>query len=481
MNFIKIFTLALSFISTCFSMPLKNEVVIANAASETSLVSELNKLEIDTSFANLEESDFTFVTLTQQFTSRYSTELNTYCYLFEAPWDNENNGSNKQLKIQLSTVIFNDANSTEQFKYYYLTQVGTDLNGNLRKYRIDGLKNSRDTYRRFNISKIYNDARYYDVDKIYGFSGLSENTLEGNVSYEKVITITDKVVVDCCFGTSLSFFGKQTGLLSPGNTYNDGWFIFFNTDIKMDVLLGAKVTARRYNYDLPQTEGTTNMEDSITYDFARDLLNNLPVGYSSFSDDFYVNLRDQEIFDIAPGSTEVSAYTKFWWGGGKTIYRSYENIMDLSELNKQSNDFIFKDYVNDYSWGLMFSNTTRKMEVLAESSTRTLYEVVGSGYMNVAILELTFLKNGIVYTLPALDTAADDFTTITDDVSIIEVIFGDSSDWLKRLTALLGMILLIVGIILAVYLLVKIIARILNKPKVTVKVDDKNKKRKRRR
>ena len=342
------------------------------------------------------------------------------------------------LCVSISTAV-SDANYniTESFANYDLQFVNKD--STWYKYEILGLPNVEQTTRRYNIAEIIaKDAETslnFYVDETYIFHGIENDSIEVFNQEVETITITENEVSFFCYGED-SAFGKFFGeydLMAYGNTYTDAWYIFFNTDKKIDNLLEVEITYKQYDYHLSYG-GQVSMATPFTESEILDKVD----GIQMDDDKDSISYHEQAITTVLPGTKRVSASNNFW-GGYATKYEDIDNIMDLrtyDETDAEGHDFVFTEQAKKYTWGVNFLTTSKKCTQDGSISC----DVDGSGVSNTAILRLKFEINGIVKNCYAIDTPSDDFTgnsATTDIESKFEVMF-------ERLIMIIGVFMLIV-------------------------------------
>ena len=422
------------------------EVCITNQGY-SSVVSDLENLEKYSS-KYISNSQNIFVTLSQGYNE--NKELKTYIYL------NYIGSNNDKLLVNLSTNI----NENDNSKNYDLNLVSYDTNTNLKKYEIINLNNLSDTTRKYELNSIsMNNETIINLDnqKFY-FNGTNNDNLECYLQEIETIQITDKEVVNYCYGNSLNFFGKETGMMAYDNIYNDTWFIFFNTDKEINNLYSVELTYTQYdfcigNYGKVNDIQTSCMDCIYTETFVKDFVNNPPSVYSgsAYNGDFYLNYQNPVTKRIEPGTKKVESTQYGWFGSYKTSYETLDNIMDLKKYQEEDKSaFIFSEYANNYSWGVHFNDTSRTFKQKGSNGVAGL--ITASGVTDTAILKLTFETNGKVKTLNAIDTPTKsednkgDIAENPDDLSIFNSLV---KEWKK----ILKIIAYVFGSIFGIYLL----------------------------
>lgn len=431
----------------------------------TSVVEDLKELNMYSEEYLKIDNGINFITLSEQFDS--SNKLKTFLYLSIADTVDKFN-----ISVILSTAIAsNNEPVTEVFNIYNTEVVSYDSSSSLCKYEITDLNNDNYSSRRYKLSSVTykeeSEAKEFKIDDVYYFTGLTTSSLVSYIGEIETITINDKQVACYCYGDSLNFFGKETGLLSPGNIYNDTWYVFFNTDKQIDNLLSLTIYYKPYEYSIYGKDGTNEMTDVITKDLYYDVYNNLPSSVNEkMKEKFYLNELDSVITTINAGTSIVSSLEQGWFSS-KVHYETLDNIMNMKEYEQKSTDdspFIFNEYADKYSWGVHFADTNRQLFTFKDDMGTPNY-VQGTIIDETAILELTFETNNQLKTLPAVDIKAKDTDTIGEkaetplsedlfDLFNTETWFNNFPDWSKTLLKTIGIIL---GTILGLFVLIGLI------------------------
>ena len=418
----------------------------------TSVVEDLKKLDMykDEYVAS---ADNQFITLSQAFDSNKT--LRTYIYL-------NYTGSNDDILI----VHINTSLEFENFRMIQLDLVSYDNNSYLKKYEVPSLDNLENATRKYEISRFTRSMHtglysllQFDVYPIFYFNGTSNDNLECYYQEIETITITDKQVAFFCYGDSLDFFFKETGLMQSGNKYTDAWYVFFNTDKKIDNLISIKLSYVQFNFCVGSYQSSTAMNYMFTEEWVNNFVNNPPSAYngSAYDGDFKVEYDDVKTVTIKPGTKEVDETQYGWFGVHKTTYETLDNIMDLRKYKAQDEDtFVFTEYADSYTWGVHFNDTKKSFEQKGANQVAGL--VTASAVTEVTILSLTFETDHKVKTLLAIDTPSKSEdnqgntaeTPKSDDLNI--------NDYLKNLRDLvknnnaLKIVSLILLIVLCVWL-----------------------------
>lgn len=442
-----------------------NESDCITEENYTSVLDDLEALNYD--YNNINK---TFITLIQTFD--LNNNLKTFLYLnYDEP-----SGDNSEIVVWISTLISDLHNSNDM---YYANLVSECKNNNLKKYDILKLDNLNDEIRYYKINLILSKSNetivnYNDINKMFYFKGNNNEELEGYYKENEFVEITEKVVVNYCYGDSLDFFGKETGLMAYDNNYNDTWFVFFNTDKVIDNLMEIDISYQQYDYCIGATGNSNRMEFIITEDYVNDFIANPGTAYSgsAYDGDFYINYHDTVVKTIEPGSKLVESTQYGWFGSYKKTYEELDNIMDLRKYQAEDdNAFIFTDYADTYTWGVHFNDTTRVFTQKGINAAAGL--VTGSGVTNTLILRLKFETAGKVYNLKADDTptGSDENkgdiaeTPKEDDLTFLESIFGNNFlkgfDEFKEILKIITTVILIIIVIWLISLFIKILKKII--------------------
>lgn len=469
-------------LTTLFSM-VSNTSYVANAqenvdcitkSNYTSVVDDLSKLDKykDEYKSNTENK---FITLTQAYDQE--NNLKTYAYL------NYIGGNDDYVIISISTSL-----EFDNFRMIQLNLISYDNNSNLKKYEIEDLDNLENATRKYKISSfsVLSDISplliiNFDVKPIYYFNGTTNDNLECYYQEIETITITDKQVSFFCYGKSMNFFFKDTGLMQSGNKYTDAWYVFFNTDKKIDNLISIDLSYVQFNFCVGASSGNTKMDYVFTEEWVKNFVENPTGAYntSTFEGDFYVRYNDVKTVTIKPGTKEVDETQYGWFGVHKTTYETLDNIMDLRKYKTQDEDtFVFTEYADTYTWGIHFNDTYKEFEQKGPNQAAGL--VTASAVTEVTILSLTFETDHKVKTLLAIDTPSKSEdnqgniaeTPKSDDLNLkdyLEELFNNFKNASK--------IFSIFALILSSLLLVYLFAIIFKKIRVSKKRKIKNKKR----
>ena len=354
------------------------------------------------------------------------------------------------LTISISTSVSDENyNITENYEKFRLRYINSEATW--YKYEILDLPNLDYTTRRYHIEEIFvvGQAAYlgFQIDEVYIFNGITNDSMQVFNEEIETITITDKEVVFYCHGDSMDFFVKDTGIMNPKDIYTDAWYIFFNTDKKIDELMEIELTYTQYDYHLHHVF-IPSVETAVTEEYIEENKSLYPNDYENGKS--YVNYHESEITVIEPGTTKVSYTDNKWFGKYDISYENLDNILDLKEYQAQDSDkFIFTDYANKYAWGVHFKDTERFYDSLGNSTSGMIqyYDLDGSGMSDVAILRLKFKTSGIVHNCYAVDVPTDDFTGESAEVDT------KFEEWFEKILALVGILVfvVIIGYLLPVF------------------------------
>lgn len=441
---LKFFIIILSFLLILFT----SSVAVVYAQTDIDITSssvrdDLESMEMD-KLSYLSDTENIFITMSQY----YDNENNLRSYLY---FNYIGDVNERKMYVELSTAVMDsNYNITENYQYYELSFVNQEETW--CKYEILNLPNLNETTRRYNISSIgyyvyTSQANIYthiinEIGQTFIYNGITNETIQ--VFHEEVetITITDKEVAFYCYGDGDNWWFQETTIMQEGDVYTDSWFIFFNTDKKIDELLEIELTYTQYDYHFYRSGYGVTMDSAVTEELINDMKNG-DAG-TIYPDDFesgksYVNYHNSTIQTIYPGTTKVSYSDKGWFGKYDTYYEELDNIMNLKEYQAQDSDnFVFTDYANNYAWGVHFKDTTRQFEKWADADFPIAINLDGSGMSDVAILRLKFKTDGIIKNCYAIDTPTSDFTGNSADVDT------KYEEWFERLSMIVGLLMLVV-------------------------------------
>ena len=342
------------------------------------------------------------------------------------------------LTISVSTAEMDENfNITDKAETYKLAFVNND--STWVKYEVLGLPNLDKVTRRYKLEGIFSSSGVIlNIDEVFIFHGITNETIEVFHQEVETITITEKDVQFFCYGEESKwndFFGVD-GTLGHNKKYTDAWYIFFNTDKPMDSLKEIEITYFPYDYQV-EFLGLCNMSYEITEERIQE--------HESEENqlfDWVVDYGEQEIITVTPGTTKVSASDN-WWAGYKTTYQEIDNIVDLRKyeaVNEDGNPFVFTEQAKKYTWAVNFLNTEKASEwgsVSMMGNPVTTVKIDGTGVRNTAILRIKYEINGVVKNAYAIDIPTDDFTGNVAQVDI------ENQDWWQKLMSVLMLVLLV--------------------------------------
>ena len=398
----------------------------------------------------LDDNEFIFIGMAQYYD--LNDNLRSYVYVNIA----DASVYDYTMGINISCSVSDENyNITESYNLYELKLI----NSWKTWYKLEVLNLSNLDYstRRYNIMDIgiYITNEYfnmYDVEKTYIFNGISNNTMSVYRNEVETITITDKEVAFFCSGDDKDVLfwesnGEFDDVLDPNNIYRDVWYIFFNTDKKIDTLMEIDITYKKYDYYIYALDDRLKLQGAVTEAVYNELINDIPIGLRTYKDDFYLNYENQSLKTIYPGTEKIPCDNTSWWGKHIEKYETLENIMDMKSYKAQDEDnFVFTDYANKFDWGVKFLVTEKQLiQIGANMSTKLFLK--GSGVCNTAILRLKFNTGGIVYNAYAVDVPTDDFTgnSAAQDSDNGDL---DFNEMFEKLIALIG---IMIGVLLLSY------------------------------
>lgn len=464
-----ILSVLLSFVSL-FGVTLSNNVMVKAQSDSSTCVTNENYTSVVDDLIKLDKysdeiissGENQFITLTQAYDS--DNTLKTYVYL------NYLGDTDDNLLVNINTNF-----EFDNTRLRNLDLISYDTNSFLKKYEVKNLDNLDISTRKYEVGSfcLSNDGGSlthiidFDVKPIYYFNGTSNENLECYNQEIETIIITDKQVAMYCYGDSLNYFGKETGLMGNSNIYTDAWFVFFNTDKQIDNLISIKLSYVQYNFCVGAYGGNTYMDYIFTETYVNDFVNNVPSAYSgsAYSGDFYINYDETKTITIEPGTKKVEETQYGWFGSHKTTYEILDNIMDLRKYKAQNEDtFVFTEYANTYTWGVHFNDTTKSFKQKGSNQAAGL--ITASGVTDTTILSLTFETDHEEKTLLAIDTPSDSEdnqgniaeTPKKDDLGY------DDDKWekIKEMLLMILRIMLIVPALIVIYYICKIIFSVIS-------------------
>ena len=356
-------------------------------------------------------------------------KLRTYIYF------NYTGSTEEKLSISISVAVKDAENNiTEKFKDYSLSFVNNEETW--VKYEVLGLSNLNDVTRRYKLKNISSSNVILNIDEVYIFHGITNNSIEVFNQEVETIEITEKDVRFFCYGEENKFyeFWGFPGQLGHDKTYTDAWYVFFNTDKPIDNLKEVEITYHAYDYHA-QKLGSISMDTAFTEDYLKELQK------IEFDEKITITYAEKEIVTVSPGTSKISQ-TDDWWSGYQTKYREIDNIMDLRKYDKDKdgNPFVFAEQKEKYTWGVNFLNTEKKsnlkgVHVLGVPADS--YVVDGTGIGNTAVLRLKYEINGIEKNAYCIDVPTDDFSGSSAHED------NSNEDWWEKLLALLSFIAIV--------------------------------------
>lgn len=412
---------------------------------------DLASMNLD-SISNLSENENIFIAMSQYYDSNNS--LRSYVYINLITPNIKNN-----LVIILSTSLMNENYSiVEDYSTYKLNYINSY--STWFKFEIKDLPNLTDTTRRYKIDEIgfTNDSfseytSILSIDDVFIFNGIENNSIEVFREDIETITITDKEISFYCYGDSDNFLFSETDLMEPGDFYTDAWYVFFNTDKKIDKLLEVELTYTQFNYHFYRC--SIGMNTAITENYINNLKNSEGSIYQRDfnSGDSYVTYLDPIRTIISAGTNKVSYSDKGWFGKYDMYYEEIDNIMDLKSYQSKVGDtFVFDNFADKYDWGVNFKNTKKSFEEYDSSlQLPVMLNTEGSSMTDVAILRLKFKTSGIVHNCYAVDQPNSDFTGNSADVnSDLESSLKKFKELFNEFNEILSILLLIIPIIILI-------------------------------
>lgn len=414
----------------------------------SSVVTDLKALDLY-KFDYVSNNTNLFITCSQQY-NRQSI-LKTFIYL------NYIGNSEDKLYAYMS-ITFDDS----VFDNYRMTLVSYDNKTNFKKYEIDNsqLNNLNYATRRFNINSInLNETSIINVEKQFYFNGTNQKNIECYTEHMETVK-TNGIVEFIPYGDGLDFFNIHTDTLAFNREYTDSWFVFFNIDYDIDELKSVKLTYHQFDYKITNGGDNLKMNFAFTEDYCKDKVANpywyyntgITGGFKNTTES-YLNYQEPVTRTITEGSTKVTTKNYGWFGNYKIEYDTVDNLLDLKSYNaKDSDKFVFNKEAENYSYGVHFADTIRQAYQPDKAPNGLCSYIVGSGFTDVAILELSVMVSGVEKRLLAVGESIKDFDSgdiiQTDDKSILDII--------KKILELLGIIILLVVLIFFSSLIVPI-------------------------
>ena len=335
------------------------------------------------------------------------------------------------LTISISTAVMDgEYNITDHAEMYDLAFV--DNESTWVKYEVLGLPNLDNVTRRYKLEGIYSSSvSFLDLDEVFIFHGITNETIEVFHQEVETITITEKEVHFFCYGEEskwYDFWGLDE-YLGYGKKYTDAWYIFFNTDRHIDELKEIEITFVPYEYRV-QVLGPAKMNMAFTEDVLDERKS------ADFDEETTKTYGSRTVVTIAPGTTRVSASDN-WWGGYQTKYQDIENVMDLREYDlsdSEGNPFVFAEQAKKYTWGVNFltsEKTTTFKGINGMGVPLDTQIIEGTGVCDTAIIRLKYEVNGMVKNCYAIDVPTDDFIGNSAEEDF------ENKEWWQKIVALL--------------------------------------------
>ncbi len=399
-----------------------------------------------------------FITCSQQYNKE--SVLKTFIYL------NYIGNNEDELQVYMSTTFDDSA-----FNNYKMTLVSYDNRTNFKKYEIDNsqLNNLSLTTRRFNIISIrLNDTDIINIEKQFYFNGTNQKNIECYTEHMETAR-TESIVRMIPYGDGFDFFNIHTDTLAFNREYTDSWFAFFNIDYDIDELKSVTISYQQYDYKITNGDSNLNMNFTFTEEYCKDKVANpywyyntgITGGFKNTTES-YLTYRDPvDRKTITQGSTKVTTKNYGWFGNYKIEYDTVDNLLDLKSYNaKDSSKFVFNKEAETYSYGVHFADTIRQAIQPDKAPNGLCSYIVGSGFTDVAILELRVMVSGVEKRLLAVGEVIKDFDSgdpiQTDkDKSILDI--------LKEILEFIGIIVFVVilifisSLILPVFSVLKVV------------------------
>ena len=382
----------------------------------------------------MSDKDIIFIAMSQYYDLDHN--LRTYIYL------NFPLSIYDDLKVSLSTSVSDDNYEiNEVFKDYELKLIDNDNQCNWCKFEVLGLSNLDVSTRRYNLSNLkQGEITLLEIDNVYIFNGISNDSIQVFRQEVETITITNKEVEFFCYGEAEDFgifFEDLDTSMSYFNKYTDSFFIFFNTDKEIEDLLEIEIEFTEYKYGI-MWETFCDMRFAHTEEMCSGVVSGTYNGLLSDSIDFdyeghYFEKNEKATTTvIKPGKTTVSSSDSKWFGKYDTKYEEIDNIYDLRDYVSNGSSFEFKEQAQLYRWAVNFANYTK----IGDNPSNLDWPywgwmfVEGKGVTDTAILRLKFVTDGVVHNCYAVDVPTDEFSgnAATTDIDstydkLISVIF----------------------------------------------------------
>lgn len=398
----------------------------------SSVREDLASMEMD-NLSYFSEDENKFISLGQYYDN--DMNLRTYVYLnYVGSLDNK-------LNIILSVSTMNaEYEMVEEYEKFDLLFVNNELTW--CKFEILNLQNLENITRRYKVKSIEeNDIEIINTEQVFIFNGTTNKELELFKEEIETITITDKKIAFYCYGDGANLYFWDTSVMNEDDIYTDAWYIFFNTDKKIDELIEIELTYTQYDYHYYRS-GYVTMDYAITKEvIENDMSGN---GGSIIAEDVlngktYVEYHDPKEIVIEPGTKKVTYANDKWFGLYDIYYEELDNIMDLEEYKAEDEDkFVFTDYAEKYKWGVHFKDTEKSIQDYDSiGGLPVAIDLDGSGMSDVSILRLRFKTNGVEKNLYAIDTSTSDFDGNAADEDTKE------EEWFEKIMYILTILIFI--------------------------------------
>ena len=407
----------------------------------SSVVDDLASMDMD-KLSYLSDIENIFITMSQYYDN--DENLRSYLY-FNWADDIELIGG-----VEISTSLMDENyNIVENYKIYDLKVINNEETW--VKCEILGLENLDLTTRRYKLNGIgiYIDngklEKWLNTEDVFIFNGIDNENLQLFREEVETITITEKEVQFYCYGDPdewSNFFGYEEDL-ENGSIYTDAWYVFFNTDKKIDELFEVEVTFVQYDYHFYYLN--TRPYIQMSYAFTEDVLNKHCNSGNAYGDGSSIKYEDSKKIVVEPGTDKVvSAEYTGWFSNYKYHYKELDKIVDLRQKQEDLGDgFCFDEQTEKYTWGVWFLSTPRVNNAITSGGVAWCH-IDGSGVSDVAILRLKFKTNGLVKNCYAVDTPTDDFTGNATDAE---------KDWFEKAEKSFEKLIQLIGILLLVIIL----------------------------
>ena len=415
----------------CFGM-FTPFLIPANAADKTvdittsTVREDLSSMGMD-NLSYLSNDENIFISMAQRYDD--SGSLRTYVYF------NYIGSLDSELFISISTAEMDENYEIKDDpKEYSLSLVNHD--STWVKYEILGLPNLDKVTRRYKLNNISSSDVILNINETFIYHGITNDSIEVFHQEIETITITEKEVSFFCYGEEHGYydFWGLDEMLGWGKKYTDAWYIFFNTDKKIDTLKEVEITYQPYTYHT-QVLASAKMSTAFTEDYLLKRIEDV-----DFDEETSITYGEQIVVTITPGTSRVTA-TGNWWSSYETVYQNIDNIMDLREYNhndEEGNPFVFTNEAEKFTWGVNFLLTEKSTKYKGISLAGTPADstiIDGAGVRNTAIVRLKYEINGIVKNAYAIDVPTDDFSGNSAEEKI--------EGWFEKILKLISLLVIV--------------------------------------